>query len=72
MWMHVGLLEERDASLKNGPIAPGSVVHLSLPLLVLDALLYQELGSVDAVLRPCHRHNPDGKERFSLDDKTRV
>jgi len=58
MWMHVGLLEERDASLKNGPIAPGSVVHLSLPLLVLDALLYQELGSVDAVLRPCHRHNP--------------
>ena len=64
--MHVRLLEERDASLKNGPIAPGSVVHLSLPLLVLDPLLYQELGSVDAALRPCHRHNPDGKERFSI------
>ena len=72
MWMHVRLLEERDASLKNGPIAPGPVVHLSLPLLVLDALLYQELGSVDAVLRPCHRHNPDGKERFRLDDKIRI
>ena len=66
MWMNVGLLEERDASLKNGPIAPGPVVHLPLPLLVLDPLLYQELGSVDAVLRPCHRHNPGGKERFSL------
>ena len=72
MWMHVRLLEERDAPLKNGPIAPGPVVHLPLPLLVLDALLYQELGSVDAVLRSCHRHYPDGKERFSLDDKTRV
>ena len=72
MWMNVGLLEERDASLKNGPIAPGSVVHLPLTLLVLDPLFYQELCSVDAVLRPCHRHNPDGKERFSLYDKTRI
>ena len=72
MRMNIRLLEERDAPLKNGPIAPGPVVHLSLPLLVLDPLLYQELGSVDAVLRPCHRHNPDGEERSSLDDNTRI
>ena len=56
------LLEKRHPSLKDRPLASGSVVHLTLPLLILDSILYQELGSVHAILGPCYGHNP-GKGR---------
>ena len=60
MWMR--LLEQWNATLKNGSFPSGSVVHLSFPLLVLNPLLYQELCSVDAVLGPSHRHYSGSKK----------
>ena len=60
MWMR--LLEQWNATLKNGSFPSGSVVHLSFPLLVLNPLLYQELCSVDAVLRSSHRHYSGSKK----------